>query len=220
MMWRRLWSGHKATVRRAIVLAAVGGSVLAGVPATASAAGMGPVVLTVAYDASGTSTVAKTNSTVQLGPATLTTGLDAQGNFTGSLPLPPTTTSFNALGLLPTKATITFIPAGPLTGALSAHPNVMITSTATYYLQLSDVTVAGLPAFVGDHCQTSQPVSIPANTPAGQTFNLTTGGTLTGTYTIGEFDDCGLITPLINLLVPGPGNTVSLQLSHGRIVTS
>lgn len=199
-----------------MVLAAVGMGVLAGVPA---AAGADPVVLTVAYDASGTSTVAKTNSTVALGPATLTTKLDAKGNFTGSLPLPPTTTSFNALGLLPTKATITFLPAGPVTGFLSAHPTPAVTSTATYYLKLSDVTVAGLPAFVGDHCQTEQPVAIPANTPAGQTFNITTGGTVTGTYTIGDFADCGLITPLINLLVPGPGNTATLQLSNGRVIT-
>lgn len=206
-------------VKRAMVLAAVGAGLLAAVPATASAAGMGPVVLTVAYDASGTSTVVKTNSTVTLGPTTLTAGLDAQGNFTGTLPLPPTTSSFKALGLLPTTATVTFIPAGPLTGNLSAHPNVMVTSTATYYLQLSDVTVAGLPAFVGDNCVTDQPVTIPADTPAGQTFNLTTGGTVTGTYTIGNFDNCGLITGLINLLIPGPGNTATLQLSNGHIVT-
>ncbi|HVV24947.1 MAG TPA: hypothetical protein VHF06_36285 [Pseudonocardiaceae bacterium] len=206
-------------MKRALVLAAVGAGLLAAVPATASA-DTGPVVLTVAYDVSGTSTVAKTNSTIDLGPATLTTGLDAQGNFTGTLPLPPTTTSFKALGLLPTTATVSFVPAGPVTGALSAHPNVMITSTATYYLRLSDVTVAGLPALVGDHCQTKDPVTIPANTPDGQTFNITTGGTVTGTYTIGAFDHCGLTTPLINLLVPGSGNTVTLQLSNGRVVTS
>jgi hypothetical protein len=218
MMWRRLRSGQSTAVKRVMVLAAVGACVLAGVPAVASA-DTGPVVLTVAYDAAGTSTVAKTNSTVQLGPATLTTKLDAKGNFTGTLPLPPTTTEFKALGLLPTKATITFVPAGPVAGALSAHPTPMVTSTATYYLKLSDVTVAGLPAFVGDHCQTVQPVSIPANTPDGQTFNITTGGTVTGTYTIGDFADCGLITLLINLLVPGPGNTATLELSHGRVVT-
>jgi hypothetical protein len=210
---------RRAVVKRAMVLAAEGASMLVAVPATASADSTGPVVLTVAYDVSGTSTVAKTNSTIDLGPATLTTGLDAQGNFTGSLPLPPTTTSFKALGLLPTTATVTFVPAGPVTGALSARPNVMITSTATYYLRLSNVAVAGLPAFVGDHCQTTQPVTIPANTPDGQTFDITTGGTVTGTYTIGEFGDCGLITPLINLLVPGPGNTATLQLSNGHIVT-
>lgn len=219
MMWRRLRSGRSTTLKRVMVLAAVGASMLIAVPGTASAGTAGPVVLTVAYDVSGTSTVAKTNSTIDLGPATLTVGLDAQGNFTGTLPLPPATTSFKALGLLPTTATVNFVPAGPVTGALSAHPNVMITSTATYYLRLSDVSVAGLPAFVGDHCQTKQPVTIPANTPDGQTFNITAGGTVTGTYTIGDFDDCALMTPLINLLVPGAGNTVSLQLSNGHIVT-
>jgi hypothetical protein len=219
MMWRSLWSGRTRTAKRGILLAVIGAGLLAGLPATANADGTGPVVLTVAYDVSGSSTVAKTNSTVTLGPTTLTTGLDAQGNFTGTLPLPPTTTSFRALGLLPVTATITFVPAGPVTGNLSAHPTPVITSTAAYYLRLSHVTVGGLPAIVGDRCQTRDPVTIPANTPAGQSFDITNGGTVTGTYTIGLFDDCGLNTPLINLLVPGPGNTATMQLTNGRIVT-
>ena len=72
---------------------------------------------------------------------------------------------------------------------------------------------AGLPTPVGPKCQTAAPVSIPASGP----FSITDGGTLTGTYTIGRFSNCGLTTALINLLIPGGGNTLSLTLSNGRL---
>jgi hypothetical protein len=53
---------------------------------------------------------------------------------------------------------------------------------------------------------------------AGATkFNVLAGGTLTGTYTIGNFAHCGLTTGLVNLLVPGSGNTVSLTLAAPTI---
>ena len=69
--------------------------------------------LNVAYDAVGTSTVAKTGSTIALGPTTLTTALNPDdGTFTGSLPIPQTSTSFKALGLLPVTGNVDFLPVG------------------------------------------------------------------------------------------------------------
>ena len=84
-------------------------------------------------------------------------------------------------------------------------------------VRLSDVKVAGLPAFVGSTCQTAQPITVPANTPADESFSLTDGGHLTGTYTLGKFANCGLTTGIINALVPGSGNTLDLTVSNGRI---
>jgi hypothetical protein len=202
----------------ALGFAAAAGAALLAVPGSAGADTTAAPTLNVAYDASGTSTIAKTGSNVALGPTTLTTAINTDGTFTGHLPLPATSTSFKALGLLPTTATVSFIEAAPLTGVLKSQPKPTITSTASVYIKLSDVTVAGLPALVGDQCQTADPVSIPAATPAGQVFNVTTGGTLEGTFTVGNFENCGLTTPLLNLLVPGSGNTVTLQLSNGRII--
>lgn len=43
-------------------------------------------------------------------------------------------------------------------------------------------------------------------------FSVITGGNLTGTYTIPKFQNCLLATPLINLTVPGSGNTITLTL--------
>jgi hypothetical protein len=52
------------------------------------------------------------------------------------------------------------------------------------------------------------------------TADLTTS-TLTGTLTLpaatGRFAHCGLATLLINLTLPGPGNTISLTLGAGTL---
>jgi hypothetical protein len=193
----------------ATVLAASAAVAVVAAPAASAA------TLKVAYDASGSTFVAKTNSTINLGPTTLKTKLQPSGAFTAKLNLPPAHASFQVLGLLPATATVTFIPTAKLTGQITTvNGQTTITSNASYIINLSDVTVAGVPAFVGPNCQTADPVSIGISGP----FNVTQGGTLTGTYTIGNFANCGLTTGLINLLIPGPNNTVSFTLSNGRII--
>ncbi len=39
--------------------------------------------------------------------------------------------------------------------------------------------------------------------------NIGAPATFSGTYTIPKLKDCGLVTPALNLLIPGPGNTFS-----------
>lgn len=197
--------------------AAAAGILLAGLAsaAPASAAG-GPLHAT--YTANGTSVVAKPNSTLTLGPATLSLTLRQTGKFTATLPLPDTTSTFQIAGLLPVSATVSFMPAAKLRGAVSVwHNKIEVTSTAKEYIGLSDVSVAGLPVPVGDSCQTSDPVVIVAATPKKQGFDINSGGKLKGTFDIGDFAHCGLTTPLLNQLVPGPGNTIKLVLSDGQI---
>jgi len=213
----------RRSVRRTGFAILAAASVAATVPVAASAAaGTGHDAassgLTVTYKVSGSTTVVKTASTVALGPATLTATLSPTSRFTGTLPLPPTSTSFKALGLLPVTATVTFVSGGPLAGRLvSRGKKTTITSSTSYSIKLSNVTVAGLPGFVGNRCQTKAPVAIKAATPRGKRFDVTTGGTVTATYTIGDFAHCGLSTVLINKLIPGPGNPLTLTLSDGRI---
>ncbi|MHA3704047.1 hypothetical protein ACXR2U_17905 [Jatrophihabitans sp. YIM 134969] len=170
------------------------------------------------YDASGTATVAKTGSVVQLGPSTLTVHLASDGTFTGSLPFAPASTSFKIIGLVPVSATVTYVPVGDVIGKLGKPPKTRVTSSASYYLRLSDVKTAGIPTPVGNACQTAAPVTIPIATPKGQKFNISKGGTLTGSFTIGQFANCGLTTLLINSLIPGAGNTTTVTLSNGRFI--
>lgn len=170
-----------------------------------------------AYHVTGTSMVKKTNSSVKLGPATLHLALRGDGSYTGSLKLPPTQTSFTVLGI-PVTATATFIQVGKLTGSLkTVRGAVHVTSVAHDTLRLSDVKVAGIPQNVGDQCQTKEPIALTVKNT--KPFDLTKGGFLGGTFTIPTFGGCGLLnTPLINLLVPGPGNTISLHLTNGHVV--
>lgn len=197
--------------RRAAVLAT--GAAIALVPVAAHAA----TIIPIQYDAVGTSHIAKTNSDVALGPTTLRTDLDVEtGDFTGSLPLPGTSTEFKIAGFLPVKAKVDFIEASPLTGHINlSGDNAEVSSTATYYVKLSDIKVAGFPTFAGSKCKTKVPVSIPVGTRPGEGFDLTNGGRLVGTYTIGQFENCGINTGLINSLVPGAGNTVDIQVTNG-----
>ena len=203
------------SLRRGLV--AIGaGAVLALAPMAAHA----ETIIPIQYDAQGTTTIAKTGGSVALGPTTLTTNLDVDsGNFTGSLPLPKTSTEFKAAGLLPVKADVSFVETAPVSGFINLAGDIAsVNATATYTIKLSNIKVFGLPTFAGPNCQTSAPVSIPVGTEPGVGFDLVEGGTLVGTYTIGNFQNCGLNTALINALVPGAGNTVNIQVSNGQFL--
>ena len=202
--------------RRAAVAAA--GSALALVPVAAHAA----TITTIQYDASGTTYIAKTKSTLELPATTLTTKLDIDTfNFTGSLPLKPTKASFKVIGFVPVSATVSFIPVGEVKGNIALDESIAaVKSTATYTVKLTDVKVAGIGANVGAKCQTAAPVVINADTRPGEGFDLEKGGTLVGTYTIGKFANCGFTTDIINALIPGPGNTTTINVSNGREVVA
>jgi hypothetical protein len=47
---------------------------------------------------------------------------------------------------------------------------------------------------------------------SGTVFTIGGGGPVSGTYTIPPFANCFLETLVINLTIPGPGNTISLTL--------
>ena len=97
---------------------------------------------------------------------------------------------------------------GQTTGTLESNGGILATSQIT--LKLTSLKVAGIPIPVGRSCETSAPTTIILTSQPG--FNALTGGTVSGTYTIPRFAHCLLATPLINLTLPGPGNTISLTL--------
>lgn len=195
------------------------GSALAVVLLGATAAHAEPIV-NVEYDASGTTHIASTDSTIELGPTVLSSSVDlATGEMTGSMALPGTRTSFEVAGFIPVTADVAFEEAAPTVGSVTAHPEgggSYVEATASYHLRLSNIKVAGFPTFPGPFCRTIEPVTIHVTTPDGERFDLFTGGRLTGEYAIGDFQNCGLNTWLINLLIPGAGNTVEFQVSDGR----
>jgi hypothetical protein len=185
----------------------VGAVALVGVVLGASTAVAEPVFN---YDVTqGTSVIKKLNSSVPLGPGKLAVDLDgATGNFTSTIDLPPAAGNFKIFGIFPTTATVTLEQVGAVTGTLvdgvvAAHANINI--------HLSDVKAIGfIPLLVGDNCKSATPASIDLH--SAPDFNPLDGGDLLATYTIPNFANCGLTTFLLNGLIPGPDNTITLTL--------
>ena len=170
------------------------------------------------YDVNGTTVIESTDSSITLGPAVISTMVEEDGSVVADLDLPGTRTEFKAFGFIPVTADVNFEAVGPTTGQLTRVGRLRtLESTSTYFVRLSNIKAVGLPLFAGQNCRTSDPVVIDANTPDGEFFDIATGGRLTGEYSIGNFENCGLNTGLINLLVPGDGNTIELNLTNGRL---
>jgi hypothetical protein len=183
-------------------------------PALASPAAPADSTVSVTYPVTGSTFIKAIGSTIALGPGTLATTADlTTSTLTGTLTLPPSTGSFKELGFIPVTATTEMIQDGPATGTVNFSTNA-VTTTATDTIQLTGLKVAGLSIPVGPSCETS-PATITVTSQPG--FNVLSGGTLAGTYTIPHFAHCGLATLLINLTLPGPGNTISLTLGAGTL---
>ncbi|MFI5430076.1 hypothetical protein [Aeromicrobium sp. UC242_57] len=202
------------SARGRMTLASFGAAValvLAGAPAHAA-------TIDVDYDANGTTHIASTNSNITLGPAVLHSSVEADGSFVGNMVLPGTRTEFELLGFIPVTADVNFEPVGPTTGQLSRVGRTQVlASSSQYYVRLTNIKASIFPLFGGPFCRTTNPVVIPANTPTGEAFDTVNGGRLLGTYSIGNFQNCGLNTSLINSIIPGGGNTIELVLNNGRL---
>jgi hypothetical protein len=128
------------------------------------------------------------------------------GDLTGDLTLPPATTQLK-LGSLP-LANVTFelVPVGPVTGHVDLS-TLTVTQTSTFNIRIPSIRPVLLPInLVGNRCQTATPITITMSGPV----DLVNGTTLSGEFTIPQFKNCGLlVTPVLNLVVPGGGNTFS-----------
>jgi hypothetical protein len=200
--------------RRLAALAAVATAAVAAIAFSVSPASA-DTTLNAVYPVNGSTYINSTQSTMSLGPGTLTSSVDLSTlDITGTVSLPPSSGSFDAFGFVPVTATVAFVPVGQTTGSITgAVTDGTVTATSQFTIQITSMTVAGLSADPGSDCETSTPVTITVTSPSD--FNAALGGTLTGTYTIPDFKSCGPLgieTPLINALIPGSGNTISLTL--------
>lgn len=210
-----MWSKGRAGLLRSATLATVAGlAVTAGGIASAGAASAASK-LTVKYKVTGSTFLKSINTTASLGPGTLKSTVNlSNGKLTASLALPPATVSFKELGLVPVTATTEFVQDGPTTGQLNVSTGA-VSTTSKIILKLTNMTVAGLPVPVPSSCQ-SAPATIKLKSLKG--FSVVNGGNLSGTYTIPKFGGCGVLTPVLNLTIPGSGNTIALKLGKAKRV--
>jgi hypothetical protein len=209
------WSTGRPWLLRSLTLATAAGlAVTAGGIASAGAASASSS-LTVKYKVTGSTYIKSISTTATLGPGTLKSTVNlSSGKLTASLTLPPATVSFKELGLVPVTATTEFVQDGPTTGKLNTSTGAVAT-TSKIILKLTSMSVAGVPVPVPSTCQTS-PATIQLKSQKG--FNVVNGGPLAGTYTIPDFSGCGVLTPVLNLTIPGSGNTIALKLGKAKRV--
>ena len=202
---------------RGATVIALAGLVAAVTIAAAPAASAAGTVIKVRYPVHGSTFLKAANATVNLGPGTLKSRVNlSTGAVTASLNLPPATGSFKELGLIPVTATVAFIQDGPTTGTVNLNTGA-VTTRSSITLQITSLSVAGLPVPVGPACESATPASVSLASQPG--FSIVKGGTVSGTYTVPPFAHCGLVTPVLNLTITGPGNTISLILGKAHVVS-
>ncbi len=201
---------------RGMAVAAVAGLLALATIAVTPAAASADTTIKVRYPVNGSTFLKAANATVPLGPGTLRSKVDVNtGAVTASLNLPPATGSFKEFGLIPVTATVAFIQDGPTTGTVNLNTGA-VTTMSTITLQVTSLSVGGLPVPVGPSCESATPASVALASQPG--FSIVKGGTVSGTYTVPPFANCGLVTPVLNLTVTGPGNTITLTLGKAHVI--
>jgi hypothetical protein len=172
--------------------------------------------VTLRYPVTGSTHLAAPDATVPLGPGKLTATADLTTyTITAKLSLPNATGSFKELNAVPVTATTQFINDGPTTGTVNSSTGAVAT-TSQITIRIVSLTVGGIPQLIGNSCETVTPATIQVSSQPG--WNIIKGGNLAGTYTMPQFHHCLLDTLLINLTLPGPGNTITLTLGKGKPV--
>ncbi|WP_353953400.1 hypothetical protein V6K52_08280 [Knoellia sp. S7-12] len=163
------------------------------------------------YHADVTSTIKKLNQTVKFPRGSASTSLDlATRKITGgTVTLPAATATMSIAGLPLVKVTQKVEQVGTVTGVLDDANR--ITVTQRFNIRITRVEALGIPVnLVPSTCITSTPVTAVLK---GQLGGFYDPYTLNGTYTIPKFKQCGLNTLLLNLAIPGPGNTLKATFS-------
>jgi hypothetical protein len=160
----------------------------------------------------GTTHLAKPNVDVAVPASTVLTEVDpATGTVTGSANLANLTAKLKLANLVGVTSTVKIVPVGGLTGTIDLTASKLSTTTK-FTLEVIDVHTDAAPRInlVKPGCRTVRASTLTLNntTPV----DLFQPITMVGSYAIPPFRGCGLLTPLLSLLLSGPGNTMTLNL--------
>ena len=131
------------------------------------------------------------------------------GLFSGDLVLRQSTVSRAVSGASLFSATVQIEAESPVIGRVD--PEGRMFAAVTVDAVLADVHVAGRALTSGGSCRTARHAVVPLRSKPG--FDLERGGRLVGRYDRPPFTGCGWITPIVNLLIAGPGNAVVIDLT-------
>lgn len=138
----------------------------------------------------------------------------ATGEVIGQAELGTTETDLVVGGLNLGTAAVAIQPTQPFSGRLD-FATLRITASMSFNIKVLYVRPLGITwlNLVGNRCTTREPLTVNIDgTVDLATFSLTSGPV---EFTIPKFKDCKLTTPLLNLLISGPGNTITLNPPTG-----
>jgi hypothetical protein len=159
------------------------------------------------YRIDATTHLKKLNQTVTVPPGTFIGSIDLNtSTLTGTIALPPAKLSLKLAGIVPlVTANVKIIQTKPVTGTvdLSTSP-FQVVATSTFNIQIVSAYAGIVPInLVGNSCTTSTPISVTMRGAA----QPGAPASFSGPFTIPPLKTCGLLTPALNLVVPGPDNT-------------
>ncbi|MDQ8046591.1 MAG: hypothetical protein REI11_18445, partial [Patulibacter sp.] len=169
-------------------------SVQPAAPKAAPAVGDSTTIVNYGYNLSGGATLKNLIS----GGLPLTGAIKAKvslpsGQFSGDLSLNPASGNLRALGVLPIQAKVAIVPTAPATGTLA---NGVLNATAKVGIHLTSATLAGIPLISGANCR-SYTDSIIQLKSTDRFFMPLSGGTLAGSFAIGDLVGCGPLNGLV-----------------------
>jgi hypothetical protein len=201
-----------------LAAAAVATLAAAGTLAATASPASAATTIKATYKVTGSTHIKAPNFTLSLGPGRLVSRVNGKtGKLTARLSMPNATGSFQQqVAIIPVTVTSTtqFINDGPTTGRLNLNTGKVRTKSKIT-LRIVSLNVGGVPVPVGKTCETKSPAVVRLTSQPG--FNVLKGGKVAGSYTIPKFHHCGLATVLINLTIPGSGNTITLTLGKAKI---
>jgi hypothetical protein len=162
----------------------------------------------IAYAVRGFLTVRSDSLRVPL-HGSLAVHVDAgSGLFSGDLALDRSTISRTVLGASLFSATVQITAESAVIGRVDDQGRLF--ATVAVDAVITDVNAAGRRLISGSTCRTATCAVVPLRSQPG--FELEHGGRLAGRYHRPPFTGCGWLTPLVNLLVAGPGNAAVIDI--------
>jgi len=176
---------------------------------SAPSASAADVILPIQWNINATTHIKSVNMDVVVPQGTFTGQINlTTGDLTGTIALPPAVKEIRFFGIKLASATFAMAPAGPITGKVNLA-TMDVTVNAAFNFKITKATLALFPwlNLISPSCTGVTPVTV---SMAGKVDLSGAPQTFSSTYTIPKFKDCGLlVTPLLNLVIPGPGNTFS-----------
>lgn len=121
------------------------------------------------------------------------------GTFYADLNLDRITGNLKAFGFLPVRAVLDPSPTAKFIGTIKGDQ--LAASTGALF-HLDKLSAFGVKLAGGNICATKRPSTIAVKS-IGSTFTRETGGNLTATFALGEFENCGSNTLLVSALFTG-----------------